>query len=308
MKYTVLVVDDDPSSIRILSYLLKEDYNLITANNGPAAVSAAQEQLPDLILLDIIIPGINGFDVLKTLKHDTRTQQIPVMFITGLDSSEDEEQGLKLGAVDYIHKPFHHGIIKARVKNHLDSSRQRKLLEELAHIDVLTELPNRRKWKVDAEAVWKASLVSGDVLAVGILDIDHFKDYNDYYGHSMGDAALVTITQIVQQQLEDVNGNLYRFGGEEFMFVISAENLDTMQPCLEGLCKAIEDAEVQHWHSPVAKVITASVGVCAQPASEGNSIKRMLERADEILYQAKRSGKNRLLITETFVEKRKSAE
>lgn len=306
MQFTILVVDDDPANIRVLSGLLKSEYKVVVAKSGKAAVQLATQCPPHLILLDVLMPDLSGFEVIKQLKNNDKTQDIPVIFITGLNSNNDEELGLQLGASDYIHKPFHSGIVKARIKNQLEILRKNHLLEEVANIDVLTELPNRRKWFQDLETFKSKSLLKNKVLAIGILDIDHFKEYNDYYGHSLGDQTLLKLAQAIHQDLAKYGAKLYRFGGEEFVFIIFNKDASLIEECITQICTTVEQQQIEHKTSKVKPVVTVSGGACIQPYKENISSSRMLEHADELLYKVKQQGKNHIRLTHTIAEKSNS--
>ena len=305
MQFTVLIVDDEPSNIRIISSLLASEYKVLTAKSGDKALEVAYNEQPDLILLDVVMPELDGFSVIKKLKSDDATKSIPVVFITALDSQSDEEQGLKLGAVDYIHKPFHQGIVLARVKNHLELVRHKRLLEQLANLDELTELPNRRKWKSDSNKIWQLALEQNAYIAVGILDVDHFKLYNDHYGHSMGDIALQKVSNAINGYLNLQSGHLYRFGGEEFVFIVKHQDPIFLQEFIEQICQQISSLNIEHRMSSIdAKVLTASIGVCLLQPTNHISIKRILETADDCLYQSKAAGRNQVHFAKNVQNKR----
>ena len=304
MTFTLLIVDDETDNLRVLSDILKGDYNVLIAKNGLQALSIAKSQLPSLILLDVIMPQMSGFQVIKELKATPSTQHIPVIFTTGLESNEDEMQGLNLGAVDYVSKPFHQGIVKARVKNQIESVRQKQLLEQLANIDVLTELPNRRKWKIDTDNL-PEFYNNYDYLSVGIIDIDHFKNYNDYYGHTMGDKALANIAKLLNDQILELGGRLYRFGGEEFVFLLPSMQDSKTLDNITKLTQYIEHSKIAHSASPVKDVVTISAGMCTLKLSKAIPLKRMLEQADELLYLAKCGGRNQVLQTKQLTDRRK---
>lgn len=304
MQFSILVVDDDPSNIRVLSALLKDEYKVVVAKSGHSAIDIAKEQLPHLILLDILMPDLNGFEVIKQLKEDPRTQEIPVIFITGLNSDNHEEQGLRLGANDYIHKPFHSGIVKARIKNQLEIIRRNKLLERVANIDVLTELPNRRKWQQDIQALQEQIDISdtNSKLAIGILDVDHFKEYNDYYGHSLGDQTLLKLAQAIYQDISQYGAQLYRFGGEEFVFFIFHQDVDLIEQCISKISQIVEQQGIEHKASKVKPVVAISGGACIQACHQKLSSKRMLEHADQLLYKVKQQGKNHIQLSHTVTD------
>ena len=197
-KATVLVVDDTPDNLALLSGLLKDDYKVKVANNGERALKiAASDHPPDLILLDIMMPGMDGYEVCRRLQDDPETRRIPIIFVTAKREIEDEKIGLYLGAVDYISKPYQISILKARVRTHIRLKRQANLLESLAMIDELTHIPNRRRFNDVLDAEWRRSCRNGTPLSLLMVDIDFFKAYNDHYGHGMGDTCLAQVAEML---------------------------------------------------------------------------------------------------------------
>lgn len=304
MQFTILVVDDDPANIRVLSTLLKNEYKVVVAKSGKSAVEIANSHNPHLILLDIVMPDMNGFDVIKQLKSSYRTQNIPVIFITGLNSDTDQEQGLKLGANDYIHKPFHTGVVKARIKNQLEILRRSHLLEQVADIDALTELPNKRQWIKDLEQLKYKAYSEDKSLAVGILDIDNFKEYNDYYGHSVANQTLLTLAQAIEKDISRCGAQLYRLHGEEFVFLIFNQDAKVIEECVARICPAVEQQQIEHKTSKVKPFVTVSGAACIQPLSKDICSKRMFEQADKLLYKVKQQGKNHIKLSHTITEER----
>lgn len=153
-NFTILIVDDERSNIVVLSHILRPSYVVLAAKDGPTAIDIAKSKNPDLILLDIVMPGMSGFEVLAELKKNNLTMNIPVIFITGIDNNESEEKGLSLGAVDYITKPFHNSIVKLRVKTHQKIIEQMHTIERLGMIDALTNIPNRRSFDNQLSVEW----------------------------------------------------------------------------------------------------------------------------------------------------------
>ena len=190
-KQTVLIVDDAPANIKILGEVFKGSYKVRIATTGPKGLDIAMSpNPPDLILLDIVMPDMDGYEVCRRLKASKRTQNIPVIFITGKSEEADETMGLELGAVDYITKPFSLPIVKARVKTHMELKRHRDILENLSALDGLTGIPNRRRFDEFFEREWLRALREPALLSMIIIDIDFFKAFNDNYGHQAGDEVL----------------------------------------------------------------------------------------------------------------------
>lgn len=193
---TILVVDDMSTNLLILSDLLKDEYDVKIAKNGKKALELVHSnQEIDLILLDVMMPDIDGYEVCKELKNNTKTKNIPIIFVTASDNDEDEEYGLNLGAIDYITKPFNKAIVKLRVKNHLELKLKSDLLEELSMYDGLTHIPNRRFFDKNFEMAYKDVTRENHSLALMMIDIDFFKPYNDNYGHGKGDETLKKVAQ-----------------------------------------------------------------------------------------------------------------
>lgn len=302
MQFTILVVDDDPANIRVLSTLLKNEYKVVIAKSGKSAVEIAKQHSPDLILLDIVMPDISGFDVIKQLKSNNKTQSIPVIFITGLSSDSHQEEGLKLGANDYIQKPFHTGIVKARIKNQLEILRRNQLLEQVADIDGLTELPNKRQWVKDLEQIKNKPFQQDKSFAVGILDVDNFTEYNEHYGHSLANQTLLTLAQVIEKDISQCGAQLYRLQSEEFVFFIFNQDAHTIENCITKICSTVEQQQIEHKGSSVKPFVTVSGAACIQPLSQNICSKRMFEHADKLLYKVKQQGKNHIKLSHIIAE------
>ncbi|ARU58940.1 response regulator receiver-modulated signal transduction diguanylate cyclase [Oleiphilus messinensis] len=293
---TILIVDDEKSSRKILNDLLKEKGKIVLAKNGTQALELAAAQRPTLILMDILMPDMNGFQVLEKLKQSDDTKHIAVMFITALGSHNDETKGLRLGACDYVHKPFHAEIVQARVGTHLELAKQRRMLEELANLDALTSIPNRRQLEKKLDIEWANSVRTGEPLAIAMVDVDFFKLYNDEYGHASGDNVLRRIANILEAQLKRPRDLVYRYGGEEFCIILPDTESTGAQHILETCCKSVESLNIEHRESTVSPVVTISIGACICAPKAGESVEKALQQADQQLYQSKRQGRNQVHI------------
>ncbi len=291
-KFKILCIDDESANLKILSTLFKDNYQVIACKQASEGVEKALSSQPDLILLDVIMPGVSGFELITQLKGHSDLKQIPVIFITGLQSPEDEEKGLKLGACDYIHKPFNPSIVMARVNTHLEIVRQRNLLERFANFDILTELPNRRKWEQDSADLAKSLSHTGSKLVVGIADIDFFKLYNDSYGHQQGDIALRKVASALARSLFDYHGHVYRCGGEEFYFYFPENQPLPIEDILDNCLETVRDLEIKHKSSLVDNKITVSIGAIKCQVTGEQDIKEGIGQADKLLYRMKQTGRN----------------
>jgi diguanylate cyclase (GGDEF)-like protein len=292
---SILCIDDEKDNLSVLSLLLNDQYRIYTADSAKKGFECIQHELPDLILLDIIMPEVDGFEMLKRLKERTETKDIPVIFITGLQSNLDEEKGLMLGACDYISKPFHCNIVKARIENQLSQVKQQKMMSELALVDSLTELPNRRKWQVESELLWYRALRNQSQLVVGMIDVDSFKLFNDHYGHLAGDQVLHEIGLRLKAALSEFDGEVYRFGGEEFTF-IAIYNNDSFLNELNQLNEKIKQLNIPHALSRSAEVVTISVGAILVDVAESIVFDDVFHQADKLMYKAKFSGGDKVLL------------
>jgi diguanylate cyclase (GGDEF)-like protein len=296
-KARILIVDDEKMNLKVLADLLKEDYLPVLARNGEQALRhALGDTPPDLILLDVVMPQMGGYEVIKHLKNNAKTNQIPVIFVTARNSIEDEELGLRLGAVDYITKPYSPPIVKMRVRNHLRIAHQYKLLDQLAYLDGLTEISNRRRFEEIFKREWERSIRNGTPISLAMVDVDYFKQYNDQYGHAMGDVALQKIAKALARVLRRPADFIARYGGEEFVIVLPETDAAGAQEIAERSLQKVAGLDIRHLYSPLAAgCVTISIGLATVLKDKGISPKMFLEAADRNLYVAKENGRNRMV-------------
>jgi diguanylate cyclase (GGDEF)-like protein len=290
----VLVADDDIVNRQVLAELLKPEHTVLLAKNGEQALERAARHLPDLILLDVVMPDMDGYEVLRRLRADAQTAHITVIFISGLGQPEDEANGLKMGAADYISKPFNETVVMARVAMHLQMVRQRRMLEHLAHVDGLTELANRRRFDEVFEAELQRSRRSGRPLSLALLDIDAFKQYNDHYGHPAGDRALRAVARTAASGLRRPADLAARYGGEEMVLLLPDTDATQAQQVVSCICGAIADLQIPHEASSVAPMLTVSAGGATLNSIGTETGSELFAVADALLYRAKKAGRNRI--------------
>lgn len=306
-KPSILVIDDIVANIKVLVSLLKDSYAVFFATDGPAGIALTASQTPDLVLLDISMPDMDGYEVCRLLKANQATAKIPVIFITALNDVEDETKGLSLGAIDYITKPFSPAIMLARIKNHIEHARDQCRLQEahallaekikeldeknqaleiLSLTDRLTGVYNRRMLEQTLQAELPRAKRYGKPFAVIMLDVDRFKPINDAFGHDVGDSVLVQVAgAIVNEAREtDVAG---RWGGEEFLLICPETGVAVAAAMAERLRRGLEGHVFPH-----GETVTASFGVAAYRA--GDEVHSLVRRADQALYRAKQNGRNRV--------------
>lgn len=290
----ILVVDDIPSNVHVLSRILKDDYDIYFATDGDKALDLVQARMPDLVLLDIMMPGMDGFEVCRRIKADPATHDIPVIFISAKSEVEDETRGLEVGAIDFITKPISPPIVRARVRNHLLLKRQTDLLRSLSFLDGLTGIANRRRFDDAMTREWRRCARSHLPLSLIILDVDHFKAYNDQYGHQAGDECLRIIAEVLAERARRPSDLVARYGGEEFVCLLPETDGTGAIRVAEGFRAAVAEQRIPHAQSPVAPFVTISLGVATVTPSADGSPERLAEMADQLLYRAKRAGRNRV--------------
>ncbi len=295
-KPRILIVDDEKMNLRVLADLLKDEYTPVLARTGEQALKhACSDFPPDLILLDVIMPQMGGYEVIKNLKNNDKTNNIPVIFVTALNSIEEEEHGFKLGAVDYITKPFSPPIVKMRVRNHLRIVHQYKLLDQLAYLDGLTEISNRRRFEEVFKKEWARSDRNRSPFSLAMIDVDFFKQYNDHYGHAMGDLTLRNIANTLDKVLRRPADLLARYGGEEFVMLLPETDAVAAKLVADRSLQNIVELNIPHHFSHAANMVTVSIGMVSMYMDDKILSQTFLETADQNLYQAKQSGRNRVV-------------
>lgn len=290
---TLLLVDDVPANLDVLlEHLQDEQVRLLAATSGKDALRLARQDPPDLILLDVMMPDMDGYEVLRQLKDHTATREVPVIFVTAMSDSVDETRGLAMGAVDYIAKPFVVPVLKARVKNHLALKRKSDLLVHLAQIDGLTGISNRRHLETRLGQEWDRCQRHGRPLSLVMIDVDHFKPFNDHYGHGQGDDCLRHVSRALRACSRRSGDLLARYGGEEFMALLPDTTAEQAIRTAEELRKAVQSLGIAHHYSSSADTVTASLGVATLVPSKLSTVDQLMEAADKALYLAKRAGRN----------------
>ncbi|GAB3372408.1 diguanylate cyclase [Spongiibacter taiwanensis] len=298
-RATILVVEDELASATLLSILLSEQYQVTVVNCGEDAVASVTTNRPDLILLDIMMPGLDGYAVLDRVLELYPEDPIPVIFLTGITQAEAEVRSLNGGAVDYITKPYHPDVVQARVNLHLELQTKTRALtqanEELSHlstIDALTGARNRRYFYEFAEAEQSRALRHQLPLCLVMLDIDHFKRINDVYGHATGDTVLTTFAKHMGQLIRS-GDCLARLGGEEFAILLPHTQPEEAHHLAQRFTAQIAKLSIETPDdTPLS--ITISCGV-TQVLPEDTNIDQALKRADDAMYIAKGEGRNRVV-------------
>ncbi|WP_366918612.1 diguanylate cyclase [Acaryochloris sp. IP29b_bin.148] len=310
----ILIVDDVPTNLTILAQTLRDQgFTVWVATSGVAALNQLAHGLPDLILLDVQMPEMDGFETCVKLKADLRTQDIPVIFMTALSEQANKVEGLSLGAVDYITKPFQEAEVLARVKVHLSlreltQSLQREIeerkrveaelaqanasLHRLAYMDGLTQVANRYRFDQDIEQVWRRLQRDHEPLSLILCDVDYFKLFNDHYGHQVGDDCLRQVAHAIQQSVHRPDDLVARYGGEEFAIILPATHAQGAEQVALAILHQVFELNIPHEFSNISPQITLSLGLATVIPQVEQSLDDLIELTDKALYRAKEEGRN----------------
>ncbi len=292
-RFKLLVVDDQAVNIQALYRTFAGDYQVFMATSGEQALALCRDKLPDLVLLDVMMPGLDGYEVCTQLKGDNATRDIPVIFVTAHDDEAAETRGLAVGAVDFISKPINPVVVRARVKTHLTLKHQSDLLRQMAFLDGLTGLFNRRYFDERWASECARSQRSGAPISLALIDVDHFKRFNDHYGHQTGDDCLRQVAAALRRGLMRPGDIVTRYGGEEFACILCDTDAAGALDVGARLEREIRGLKVSHADSPVSPVVTVSVGLATRDAMQSGTASEVLALADEQLYLAKAGGRAR---------------
>jgi diguanylate cyclase (GGDEF)-like protein len=288
---SVLIVDDEVVNITALTNILSQEYKIYTAKNGQDAVNIAKEYHPDVILLDILMPDVDGYETLSKLKNDEDTQSIPVIFITGLVNIENEEKGFILGASDFISKPYSPAIVKLRIRNQINIVNQLRISNQLSTTDQLTGIPNRRSFNIQVNKEWGRNMRDKKPLSLILLDIDRFKDFNDTYGHQQGDEVLRIIATTLKESLKRSSDFAARWGGEEFVILLPSTDMNGALIIAERIRENIERTPIPVVNGQCVAV-TVSIGVAMLIPTQEMNQNDLISQSDRALYRAKEKGRN----------------
>ncbi len=289
----LLVVDDQPVNIQALHQVFAADCQVLMATSGAQALALCRDKQPDLVLLDVQMPGMDGYELCAQLKADALLSTIAIIFVTSNNRPEDETRALEAGAADFITKPFNPAVVRARVRAQLTIKLQADLLREMAFIDGLTGVHNRRHFDERLDIEMQRAIRSRAQLAVVLADVDFFKRYNDAYGHLAGDDCLRKVARTLKACLRRPGDVLARYGGEEFACVLPDTDLAGALGVAEAMEAAVRALQMPHAKSDVMPVVTLSLGVAVTISGRGD-VGALLSLADEQLYKAKAQGRGKV--------------
>lgn len=290
----LLIVDDQPLNIGVLHELLRDEFEVFMSTDGLRAIAMCQSLLPDIILLDILMPDMDGYEVCRRLKMGSTTADIPIIFITAHFDEAEEVRGFELGAVDFIHKPINRIITRARIHNHLIHKLQKDLLRSNALIDGLTGVANRRKFDEDLLTAWAQCARERTPISLILLDVDFFKLYNDRYGHQIGDKCLQLIADTIANSLQRPYDLTARYGGEEFACILPYTDLKGAVYVAEQILANIRELTIEHLDSKNNHIVTLSAGVASIIPTSEEKPDMLVKVADRQLYLSKNNGRGRV--------------
>lgn len=297
----ILIIDDSKLILHVAKTILSnQGHQVLLAEDGNTGLQTAATEHPDLILLDLILPGIDGYEVCQRIKKGDATSEIPVIMLTSKSEAADKVRGLEMGASDYVTKPFDEGELIARVNIHLqirelhESLKEKnRQLEEMANRDGLTGLYNHRYFQEAISKDFQRAVRYHESLSCVMFDIDHFKKFNDNYGHQTGDMVLKTLGALIEELIRDSDLSA-RYGGEEFVLLMYHTAPKEALMIAERLRKSVEQHKFQA--DNLTLTVAISVGVASFPHPEITDAKTLIECADKALYRAKDEGRNRVVV------------
>lgn len=305
----ILIVEDSASLRERLRRQLGElGHEVRLAVSGEECLHLFESDLAasiDLVLMDIDMPGLNGFETTRLLREYLEDQWVPIFFVTATSDDERFAEGIESGGDDFLAKPVSTVILEAKIKAleritemQREMNRLNQELEYMSFRDGLTQVFNRRAFNKMSAQLWAEAERRHLSCAVIMLDIDFFKQYNDFYGHFEGDQCLLSVARLLEKSVDGLDGLLARFGGEEFIIFLSDVERNSVEALASRICQTIENAAIEHQSSPLNKVVTVSLGVALSNHLSNHSLKELLSVADQQLYRAKKAGRNRVFVDE----------
>ena len=290
----VLVVDDQAVNLQLMAEVLRGMCDVLVATSGARALEIAALGGVDLILLDVVMPEMDGIEVCARLKADPRTRHVPVIFVSGRGDIEDETRGFDAGGVDYIIKPVSGPLVCARVRTHLELKSARDALERMALVDGLTGIPNRRRFDTVLQSEWRRAARSGNPLTLALFDVDHFKKFNDAYGHVRGDQCLREVARVLAAECQRAGDLVARYGGEEFALILPETTAAGSRDVLLHLLRAIHQLRISCGEGDQTADVTLSGGALTLIPGVDASATDAVSVVDQLLYEAKAAGRQRV--------------
>lgn len=297
----ILVVEDSATLRYAMdSYIRDAGHETIIAENGEKAVQIVDQLHVDMVIMDVEMPGLNGFETTRLIREGLGEHWIPIIFVTGLADEDSLEEGIGVGGDDYLIKPVSKTILHAKIKAMERIAKMRTELHKLndklttlSQRDSLTHLYNRRTFEEKSNEAWKHAARTKKPLSILLFDVDFFKRYNDTYGHLAGDDCLKQVALTIEECFQRPGDVVARYGGEEFIVLLPNTDIDGATHLAELLRCAIENLQIEHRQSPDYQCVTMSIGGCTLKYTTGASLEQLIDLADKALYESKENGRNR---------------
>jgi diguanylate cyclase (GGDEF)-like protein len=307
----ILLVEDSATlRFAMRNYIIDAGHEPLLARSGEEALQLLENTPVDMIIMDVEMPGLNGFETTRLIREWLAGHWIPIIFVTGLNEDENYREGIEAGGDDYLIKPVSFMIIKAKIRameriaemrdqlNQLNAE-----LEALSQLDSLTQIYNRRTFNELAQQQWALAKRHQQPISALMIDVDHFKLFNDHYGHPAGDACLKKVTHAIKSCLHRSSDILGRYGGEEFIVLLPETDAKGAMRVAQAISEALENIQIRHDVSPSSTYVTASIGGATCLRTTGHDLEELIKNADRALYKAKRAGRNRSWIDEVATHK-----
>lgn len=291
----ILVIDDSKFSQQMLSMFLGKDYELFSATNGALGIQLAKMHLPSLILLDLEMPLMDGFGVLRELKKDIHTRDIPVIMITGATQSGAEEEALFLGAVDFIRKPFSEVVVKARVRTHVDLFSYRQTIESQLLVDLTTQVPNRRSANIILCEMWDNALEEKKPFSLAMIDIDSFSSITSIYGFQQSQHVLRTVAETLRKIAVQRDGFVARYDGDRFIAAFPNINSTMAESVVNAVRLSISDMAIPNKEAIAGEIVTLSAGGCTEIPQSTEGLEDCIKLVESTMLSAKEKGRNCVL-------------
>lgn len=290
----LLVVDDQPINIQIVHQIFADEHEVFMATSGAQALALCRSDPPDLILLDAVMPGMDGLEVCQRLKEHPDTRDIPVIFVTGHNDQDAESACWEAGGVDFITKPLNPPTVRARVRVHLTLKRQTDFLRQMVFVDGLTGVANRRYFDERLSSEWRSAQRHVYPIALAMIDIDYFKRFNDTYGHQAGDDCLRQVAHCIKNELNRPRDLAARYGGEEFACILPETDLAGAILTAKTITRAVQALRIPHSASAAGSTVSVSIGVASLLPKQDEHFNKLIANADQCLYEAKKAGRHQV--------------
>ncbi len=304
MPMKILIVEDSATlRYSMCSYISNAGHTPIVAENGETALQILDDSKVDMVIMDVEMPGLDGFETTRCIRDWFGDYWIPIIFVTGKNAEQDLRQGIDAGGDDYLIKPISETILAAKIRamERITTMRDEmtqlnKELTELSERDGLTHLYNRRTFDERANDQWRIAMRTKEPLAILLMDIDHFKAYNDYYGHIAGDECITEVAGAIEEALSRPGDLIARYGGEEFIALLPNTREDGAYHVAERIRMTVQQLGIKHRESATNASITLSIGGAVVTHTTGTLLKDLTNAADKALYTAKQTGRNRVTV------------